>query len=211
MDLFKYIFDSSNKDGLKGIISVIIKAASFFICICPVGLYCILYQNDFTTNYNIAIVTTVIIGCSCILMTIVFLCSKAYAYYIVLKKFKNNTKMTDDMMLKYYFKISFIISILFQGGISVSILFIYFYNHETKLNYLKIDEIFIIIMIFVIFILIAVVLWIKSLLKYIDNLENSSELVVKRMLNNGQSIDLISSYTGLSKEKIEKIKKYTEI
>lgn len=171
-DLFKYIFDESKKDGLKGVISVIIKIAAFFICLSPVFVYFLIYQPIVAREYNVFVSSTLIIGCSCILFFIIFCCSKIFASMLLSKKYKLNKKLSYEEAIHYYFQKSLVITTIFQGILTMFIVGNYCYKNSSNINIKQLNELFIIIVIIIAYILLCISLWIYSLLKHIEVLEN---------------------------------------
>lgn len=170
LNLFKYIFENSKKDGFKGIVSAIYKISAFFISISPIPLYSFLFQKEFikelNKEYSLAIVTTIMIGVSCICFTFVFLCSKVFGEYITVSKLKKKTDMQDNELLSYYLKKSLIITVIFQGVIDLLLLIIYFDNNKSELSKFKIEDLFWVILLIAIYAISACVLGVILHLKY---------------------------------------------
>ncbi|WP_032122115.1 hypothetical protein [Clostridium amazonitimonense] len=174
-DLFKYIFDESKKDGCKGVISVIIKIAVFFICLSPVFVYFLLYQTIVVREYNIFISSTLILGCGGLLFFLIFSSAKTFSFILLLKKIKSNLSMEEKE--HYYFKKSLIITTIFQGILSLLIIISYYYNNPSDLIVKQFNELIFAIIAIIIFVIVSFILWIIFLLKYIKSLEKENDML----------------------------------
>ncbi|MBU5591203.1 hypothetical protein KQI89_05450 [Clostridium sp. MSJ-4] len=176
-DLFKYIFDESKKDGCKGVISVIIKIAVFFICLSPVFVYFLLYQTIVVREYNIFISSTLILGCGSLLFFLIFSSAKTFSFILLLKKIKSKSNLSIEEKEHYYFKKSFIITTIFQGILSLLIIISYYYNNPSNLVIKQFNELIFVIIAIITFIIVSFILWIIFLLKYIKSLEKENDML----------------------------------
>ena len=179
-ELLKYVFDESKKGGLKNVISAIIKIAASFICLGPIMIYVSLYNPAIINNMNL-ITTVIILGCSCILFFIVFICSEIFATILLTKKLKTPNTMNDEKIEKYYFSKSLFITTIFQGILSLTIVINYLYKHPSFVYAQHLEDLSLIILIVIGYIAISVGLWILYLLKYVKRLK-------LRLLNNNTDL-----------------------
>lgn len=211
VDLFKYIFDQSQKDGCKGVISVIFKVAAFFICLSPVFIFFLIYQYDMLIHMNIFISSTLIFGISSILFFIIFSSSKAFATLllekeILRKKENNNYEMSYSEKEHYYFYMSFLISSIFQLILSILIAGSH-YITDNDINVSMVRELYVPIVILISFIVISLFVWINSLLGYIKGLENS-QVDYDKIENTNieyKDIDMLIDELKLNEKHIEEL------
>ena len=173
VDLIKYIFEESKKNGLPGVISLIVKLASFCICLSPVITYFWIYKLEMINMANIFFAYSLIIGLGCVLFFLVFISSKVFSSILLEKKLiksnEINSKMNYEEMRYYYFKCSFIITTVFHATLTVVILASHYTINEINIQHLK-DLKYVIILV-VGFFIVSFVTWFFSLIRHIKALD----------------------------------------
>ena len=183
MELFKYIFDESKKDDCKGVVSIVIKFAAFFICLSPVMLYFVLYQREFIEKLNIILSSTLIVGISCIYFFIIFALSQAYSTILLKRKLVRNRKNTNNQVLTeeykqhYYYSNSFKITTFFQSIVLIVLICSYMFNNYSNSIYKQFMELKYVVITIILYIVLSVTLWIRNLYKYIQLLKQHSASV----------------------------------
>lgn len=174
-DLLKYIFEEFRINGLKGIASMVVKIAAFFICLSPVFIYFLLYQPTTVESHNIFVSSTIIIGCEFILFLIVFSSSKVFSSILLLKKYNTKSKLDIEAVEHYYYEKSFVITTIFQGVLSLILIVSYYYNNPSELFAKQLSELIFVIIMVIAFTTVAFILRIFTLIKYNRIIEREND------------------------------------